>query len=130
MKVGPVFSEYIHTEKPSRLGKRHYHFSGAGPHLRPLFLVILLFLGLGLLALRLFWMQVIQGGHYKDLSDSNRIRTVIIHSPRGVIFDRNGKPLVYNVPGFRETIHGKTRLIDQKEAIDLLAKGDTHLEVD
>ncbi len=127
MKVGPVFSEYIHTEK---LGKRRYDFDNDGPHLRPTFLLIFLFLGLGLLIARLFWMQIVQGNHYKNLSDSNRIRTVVIHAPRGVIFDRNLKPLVYNVPGFRETVNGKIRLIDQNEAIDLLAKGDTHLEVD
>lgn len=130
MKVGPVFSEYIHTEKSPFFGKKRYDFGGDGPRLRSHFLLLFLFIGLGLLAARLFWMQIIQGSHYRNLSDSNRIRTAIIHAPRGVIFDRNKKPLVYNVPGFRETVNGKTRLIDQKEAIALLAKGDTHLEVD
>lgn len=129
MKVGPLFSESIHTEKIPHHGKR-FNFGGDDPQLRPLFLLSFLLIGLGLLLVRLFWMQVIEGNHYKDLSDSNRIRTVVIHAPRGVIFDRNRKPLVYNVPGYRETTNGKTRLIDQQEAIDLLAKGDSHLEVD
>lgn len=130
MKVGPLFSDAIHTEKSSVLGKRRYYFDNDQPHLRPKFLLLFLLIGLSLLLGRLFWMQVIQGNHYKNLSDSNRIRTAVIHAPRGVIFDRNGKPLVYNVPGFRETVKGQTRLIDQNEAIELLAKGDTHLEVD
>ncbi len=130
MKVGPVFSEYIHTEKISRFGKRRYDFDSDGPHVRPSFFLIVLVVGLGILVARLFWMQIIQGSHYKNLSDSNRIRSVVIHAPRGIIFDRNGKSLVYNVPGFREIVDGKTKLIDQQEAIDLLAKGDTQLEVD
>lgn len=130
MKVGPAFSEYIHTEKTSHPGSKQFDFGHDGPYLRPLFLLVFLFVGLGLLTARLFWMQVIQGSHYKELSDSNRIRTVVVHAPRGVVFDRNGKPLVYNVPGYRETVNGKTRLVDQKEAVDLLARGDTHLEID
>ncbi|HEX7041789.1 MAG TPA: penicillin-binding transpeptidase domain-containing protein [Patescibacteria group bacterium] len=128
MKVGPVFSEYIHTEKTR--GRGHYDFSGDMPHVKPILLLIFLTIGLTILLGRLFWMQIIQGNYYKDLSDSNRIRTVVIHAPRGVIFDRNGKPLVYNVPGFRENVNGKTKLLSQKDAIDLLAKGDNHLEVD
>ena len=73
---------------------------------------------------------VTQGAYFQNLSNNNRIRTEIIHAPRGTIFDRNGKPLVYNVPGYRETINGKTKLLTQQEAVPLLAKGDKNLEID
>ncbi|HXS14913.1 MAG TPA: penicillin-binding transpeptidase domain-containing protein, partial [Candidatus Saccharimonadales bacterium] len=129
MKVGPSFSEYIHTEKRSRLSHKNYgSFQEAA--MRPFLFLILIGIAVLILLGRLFWMQVVQGGHYKNLSDSNRIRTLTIHAPRGIIFDRTGKPLVYNVPGYREVVNGKTQFLDQTAAIPLLAKGDTHLEVD
>jgi len=94
-----------------------------------------LFIGLFVFActilfLKLFYVQVIQGPTYRLIADTNRVRTTLIHAPRGVIFDRTGMPLVYNVPGFRELINGKTKIISQKDALDLLAKGDKSLEVD
>ena len=55
---------------------------------------------------------------------------MIIHAPRGIIFDRNGIPLVFNIPGFREEINGKTVQIEQKDALALIAKGKKDLEVD
>ena len=79
---------------------------------------------------RLFFLQVLAGQYYRDLSDNNRIRTQIIHAPRGIIFDRNGKPLVYNVPGYRETVNGKTVLVSKDDALKKIAAGDKHLEVD
>ncbi len=39
---------------------------------------------------RLFYMQVIQGGYYKEEADGNRIRHLPMQANRGVMFDRNG----------------------------------------
>ncbi|MCL4387213.1 penicillin-binding transpeptidase domain-containing protein [Patescibacteria group bacterium] len=83
-----------------------------------------------LLFSRLFYLQVLQGSKYRLLSNSNRIRTVIVHAPRGIIFDRNGVPLVFNIPGFREEVNGKTVQIEQKDALSMIAKGKKDLEVD
>lgn len=52
----------------------------------------------GLLAARLWQLQVIMGDEYKHHSLENRVRTEKIPSPRGIIYDRNGKPLVKNSP--------------------------------
>src|SRR5438876_878807 len=60
--------------------------------------VIIAFFGL---FLRLFHLQVIHGFENRDLADTNRIQIKIIHAPRGVIYDRNGKVLAQNEPGFR-----------------------------
>jgi penicillin-binding protein 2 len=38
--------------------------------------------------------------------------------------------LVYNIPGFRENVKGKTVLISQEKALDLIAKGKSDLEID
>ena len=43
-----------------------------------------------ILAVRLFYMQVIQGGYYKSEADGNRIRHLPIQAARGVMYDRNG----------------------------------------
>lgn len=64
--------------------------------IRLVFLAIALMLGL--LSARLWQLQVIKGTEYARLSQGNRLRTEKIPSPRGIIYDRNGKPLVKNSP--------------------------------
>ncbi len=44
----------------------------------------------------LFYLQIIKGSFYQNLSAKNRIRLIPIESPRGRIFDRNGTLLVDN----------------------------------
>ena len=56
----------------------------------------------GFLALRarqLWYLQVLEGGRLQELSDKNRIRIRPVAAPRGILFDRNGLPLVDNRPG-------------------------------
>lgn len=129
IKVGAAFSDSIYSQKSSFVRLKH-GYGGNEPHLRSTLFLILLFLSGGLLLLRLFVLQVINGQQYRLLSDSNRTRTEIIHAPRGIIFDRNGIPMVFNMPGYRETTGEKTEFLDQKNALPLLAKGDKHLEID
>ncbi|MBM4132226.1 MAG: penicillin-binding protein 2 [Nitrospira sp.] len=54
----------------------------------------------GLLALRLWDLQVRDGAYYRDLSENNRTRTVILEPARGLIYDRRGVLLANNVPSF------------------------------
>lgn len=49
-----------------------------------------------LLALALFYTQILRFHYYYRLSKNNSIRIVPIDGPRGNIFDRNGVPLVTN----------------------------------
>lgn len=55
---------------------------------------------LGILTLRLFVMQIINGSYYEELSRNNRIRIISIPAPRGKIFDRDGVVLADNRPAF------------------------------
>ncbi len=126
IKIGAAFGENIKTE---RLSKRTNSY-GKNYAIRSFILPSILFLAIGILIIRLFFLQISLGAYYRHLSDNNRIKTVIIHAPRGIIFDRNGSPLVFNVPGFREIVNGKTRLLGQEEALNLLAKGRKDLEID
>ncbi|HUQ85752.1 MAG TPA: penicillin-binding protein 2 [Candidatus Limnocylindrales bacterium] len=128
MKTGFAFSDHIKTEK---IKKRRYSSGPLKLRLRGILLpIVLIFSGIILFS-KLFHLQIVKGNEYKALSDSNRIRTQIIHAPRGVIFDRNGVPLVQNAPGFRVIQNEKdSKLLSREEALPLLARGEKNLEID
>lgn len=52
------------------------------------------------LLVRLWYLQAIRGDYYQDLAESNRIRPVKMRPPRGIIYDRYGRPLVESVLTF------------------------------
>lgn len=60
----------------------------------------IVFLFFILLGARVFYLQIARGEYYSELSRENRIRAIAIKAPRGIIYDRNGKKLVNNVPSF------------------------------
>lgn len=49
---------------------------------------------------RLWYLQVLGGQYYRYQSENNRIRVEDIEAPRGIIFDRNGVPIVENRPAY------------------------------
>src|SRR5207247_3267928 len=53
---------------------------------------------LSLLCVRLYLLQIINGRHYAEIAENQRIRLLPIPAPRGVIFDRNGHLLVDSRP--------------------------------
>ena len=57
-------------------------------------------ISLFVLTLRLWHLQVIRGGFFRDRSENNRLRMVYVPPPRGLILDRNGEVLVRNHPSF------------------------------
>ena len=126
-KVGVAFPDFISSGK---IRPKQKDYDSRISPMRDLFLPVALIVVVIFLFLRLFYLQILQGPRFRYLSNSNRIRTIIVHAPRGVIFDRNGIPLVFNIPGFRETINGKTVQVEGKEALSLIAKGKKDLEVD
>ena len=76
-----------------------------------------------LLAGRMFYLQVIRGGYYKKLADSNCVSIVKARAPRGYIYDRNYKPLVANKPSFIVSVipYYFTQNKDAEKAISGLA---------
>ena len=61
---------------------------------------LIVILGVGALTARLFYLQIATGSEYAALSTSNRTVLEPITSPRGLIYDRNGRLLVTNVPTY------------------------------
>jgi penicillin-binding protein 2 len=49
---------------------------------------------------RLWYLQIMRGSFFRDRSENNRLRTIFLPSPRGIIVDRRGEPLVSNRPSF------------------------------
>lgn len=59
-------------------------------------LLIIIFL----LFAKVFYLQIIKGKEFHSLAESNRIKTEVIASPRGILYDRRGQALVSNIPKF------------------------------
>jgi penicillin-binding protein 2 len=55
---------------------------------------------LGIMVLAFFRTQILGHGKYQLQSETNRLRPIPLPAPRGIIFDRNGRVLAENVPGY------------------------------
>ena len=53
-----------------------------------------------LFTFRLFNLQILKGNEYRKIDERNRLRVVDIYAPRGIIYDRNDRALVRNIPSF------------------------------
>lgn len=69
-------------------------------HRRLFILRVGLLLVVVLLGIRLWHLQIREGPYYRDLSENNRTRQVLLEPARGLIFDRHGVLLANNVPSF------------------------------
>ncbi len=61
---------------------------------------IVILLGIGLLAVRLAYLQIARATEYAELSTGNRTVVQAIPSSRGLIYDRTGAVLVTNIPTY------------------------------
>ena len=69
------------------------------------------------LTARLFYLQIVDGGRLATLATKNRIVLEPIQSPRGLIYDRNGRPLVTNVPTFVVKLRPSDLPLDQRPVV-------------
>ena len=65
---------------------------------------IVVALALGMLLARLWYIQILQGTKFRELSENNRIRLNDLAPSRGLIFDSQGRLLADNRPAFTLTI--------------------------
>ena len=63
-------------------------------------IVILLMVCFAVLSMRLFYMQIIKGNYYRNISEHQRINTTHERAFRGLIYDTNGKVIVNNIPNY------------------------------
>ncbi len=94
-----------------------------------LYLAIVL-IGLGTLIFRSGYLQIARGSAYLDIAEENRIRIQRIKTPRGLIYDRNGKVLVQNIPNFTLQVIPYDLPDDEREKNKLFSDLAKFLEVD
>lgn len=72
-------------------------------------------------ALRLWYLQIVNGRELRQFSEQNSIRETKIPAPRGIVYDRNGEVLVENLPGFEVTLSPQyvTNFDETAEALGL-----------
>ncbi len=78
---------------------------------------------LAILAMRLFYMQVMKGSVYSSLSEKNRIRIIVVPASRGQIYDIKNELLASNEPCFQlfiEKIGSENINIDLEYISELL----------
>jgi penicillin-binding protein 2 len=60
----------------------------------------LVFIVLLVLLLQAFYLQIVRGDYYSEISQKNYTRNIAIKSSRGIIYDRDKRQIVFNVPIF------------------------------
>jgi len=87
----------------------------------------------GVLVVRLWFMQVIDAQGYAQAAASNAVRTVVVPAPRGLITDRTGKVVMandlpsVNVVAFPLELTGAQRTTEMQMLAPLLHTGVAHL---
>jgi penicillin-binding protein 2 len=49
---------------------------------------------------KIFQLQIVEGARFKTISENNSVNTDVIIAERGVVFDRQGEPLIWNEHDF------------------------------
>ena len=82
-------------------------------------ILVLAFLGL---LVRVGWLQIVEGETFLRESEANRLREDPIPAPRGLLLDREGRPLVQNRPSRNIVIDPAGIRGHEKELLALLSK--------
>jgi penicillin-binding protein 2 len=91
-------SQRWRTEKPRR--GEHAFLSGQNLFLLQALILVLF----GILTIQLVRMQVFELDEYQQRAENNRLRELQVLPLRGLIYDRNGAPLVQNVANYTAVI--------------------------
>jgi len=120
VKIGPAFFDYVSSEK---IGRKKNFGNFISFEILSLFPILFLILFSTIIILRLFYVQILRGDYYSNLSDENRTRTEVLAAPRGIIYDRRDKPLVANSPSFKIPEGEKVKRLSRDEALKLISAG-------
>jgi penicillin-binding protein 2 len=84
-------------------------------------ILVLVISFLGLLA-RVGWLQIVQGEVFLRESEANRLREDPVQAPRGLLLDREGRPLVQNRPSRNFVIDPATVRGKEMELSEFLSR--------
>ena len=65
----------------------------------PLFLLVVI-LALGMILVRVFYLQILRGDELRNFSEANRLKKERLAPPRGILYDRDGVVIVDNRASF------------------------------
>ncbi|WP_339516506.1 penicillin-binding protein 2 [Pseudomonas sp. RL_15y_Pfl2_60] len=82
---------------------------------------IVVFLLIGVLVSRLYYLQVVQYEYHSTLSENNRVHVQPIPPNRGLIYDRNGVIIADNRPSFSLTLT-RERAGDWEKVLDVIVE--------
>ncbi|MDP2860987.1 MAG: penicillin-binding transpeptidase domain-containing protein [bacterium] len=95
---------------------------------------LMLFLSCGILTIRLVDTQIVKNKEFSGRAEKNRLIVRPAHADRGIIFDRDGRELARNVPGFRlKEEAGRFRFLSFEDALRFSATNSgaaENLEID
>ncbi len=80
-----------------------------------------IFMLIGVLVARLYYLQVVQFDYHSTLSENNRVHVQPIPPTRGLIFDRNGVIVADNRPSFSLTL-SRERAGDWQQVLDVIVE--------
>lgn len=127
MSLGDSFSDFIQVDsKRSKIQSSTPDtqvLDYSGPVLFVLIIISFFFILATLIRLQIF-----QGAYYKNLSANNRVRQVIIHAPRGSIYDRNGILLAGSEGAYRFSFCDKekkcsARILSRRQSLEIETAG-------
>jgi penicillin-binding protein 2 len=75
---------------------------------------------LALVAGAFWYVQMVEGGHFRELAENNRLRRLSIRAPRGPIYDRDGELMVENTPSYHLLLD-RSRSADVEASLDFAA---------
>ena len=78
--------------------------------------------GFAVMATAYWYTQIVRGDYYFQLSENNRLRSVAVTAARGIIYDRQGKPLAENEPSY-------TLFLYRRETKNLAASLETAISL-
>ncbi|HVF47898.1 MAG TPA: penicillin-binding protein 2 [Pyrinomonadaceae bacterium] len=85
---------------------------------------VLAFILLGVLGVRLYYLQIVKGDYYSDRAESQRVRFIPIPAPRGAILDRHGKLLVDSRPTYNVVLSSEPlKTIKVADRVDDYSRG-------
>ena len=94
--------------RSSYTGREGYRHSGLKQ--QPLILISVVLIFCGAMLARLTWLQVIEGAHFREQADENRIRLVPRSPIRGRLLDRDGRVLASSKLTY--SLYLEPRLVD------------------
>jgi penicillin-binding protein 2 len=103
--------------------------SGAAGSARIVFLQVVTAVSFAVLAGQLWRLQIVHSQGYQSQADANRFRLVAVDAPRGVIYDRQGRLLVENVPDYSVSVVPAALPEDSQAKYTVLARLGQLLEM-